>query len=125
MPGASVAAQRSKVFWRSGKGGGKMLRPDILLEREGERPVILDTKWKLLTAPIPSDQDLKQIFAYDALWAAREGYLVYPRLESGGPSLGKYEKEINGCACGCGVLFAEVDPELWAGETLLESLEKS
>jgi len=120
--GLSVSAQKSKVFWRSDTGLKKKVRPDIVLERDGGSRTILDTKWKALYTTIPSDQDLKQVFTYDALWDALDGFLIYPRVSAIGTSVGIYEKEINGSRRRCGVVFAEVDPEHWADESLLAAI---
>lgn len=67
IDGCRCSGQRTKVFWRSNTGAVKTIRPDIVIEVEGKKCLILDTKWKILTTPIPGDQDLKQIFAYDTL----------------------------------------------------------
>lgn len=120
--GPSVSAQKSKVFWRSDTGLSKKVRPDIVLEWEVGSRTILDTKWKALYTPIPSDQDLKQVFTYDALWDAPDGFLIYPRVSDIGTSIGIYAKEINGSRRRCGVVFVEVDPEHWADESLLAAI---
>jgi 5-methylcytosine-specific restriction enzyme subunit McrC len=117
--GVSVRGQRSKVFWRSASGAVKTIRPDILIEREDGPTIVVDTKWKVLTTSVPGDEDLKQIFSYNALWNAQEGYLLYPRVGDGLNEKGAYGVTINGLERQCGVAFANVDPRTWSGEQLL------
>lgn len=82
IPGVRVKSQAQKVFW-SAPGGGRVARPDILVWTPGaEQPVVLDTKWKVLRDGRPSDDDLRQLFAYLHLWKAQRGILVYPRAAS-------------------------------------------
>jgi 5-methylcytosine-specific restriction enzyme subunit McrC len=120
--GYKISSQRMKVFWRSDNGSVKTIRPDIVIEMEGKKCLILDTKWKILPNPIPGDQDLKQIFAYDTMWDSDDGFLVYPKVSFDAVHGGRYEKEINGSRRGCTVVFTEVDPERWGQESLLEMI---
>jgi 5-methylcytosine-specific restriction enzyme subunit McrC len=64
--------QKSHLFWE-----GKLLRPDILLESDGKKMVI-DAKWKLLHGRKPSDDDLKQLYAYNKITGCSHGVLLYP-----------------------------------------------
>ncbi len=69
--------QVRSLFWQ-----GKTIRPDIVLtyERGGQQhKIILDTKWKVLTSPQPSDNDLKQIYTYNLHLGAQKGALLYPK----------------------------------------------
>lgn len=56
------------------------LRPDIVLRCRGKRPVVLDTKWKLLGGANdkPSIGDMYQMFAYAKRYGAVRVVLVYP-----------------------------------------------
>ena len=61
--------------------GTRGIRPDIeaTLELGGiQKRVILDTKWKLPVNGIPSDDDLRQMFAYNVHFGGRRGVLLYP-----------------------------------------------
>lgn len=79
IPGLRVKSHAQKVFW-SAPGGGRVAKPDILVWTPGaERPVVLDTKWKVPREGQPADDDLRQLFAYLHLWKAQRGVLVYPR----------------------------------------------
>lgn len=69
-----IRAQASKPFWAQRK-----LRPDLWLSHQG-RHYILDTKWKILKRPAPSDEDLRQMFAYNHSFEATQSLLVYPNV---------------------------------------------
>ena len=78
VPGLVVKTQSRRVFWQSDARAKKMLRPDILVEREGQTVLIVDTKWKVNDGSPPDDGDLKQIFAYNELFGCKESVLLYP-----------------------------------------------
>lgn len=78
----SVSGQPSKIFW-----GSKTIRPDIVIQYEVEnngvkapKKAIIDTKWKVLSDHAPSDDDLKQIFAYNIHFGATQSTLLYPQV---------------------------------------------
>lgn len=121
-PGMKVYGQRSKVFWRSGTGQAKTIRPDIVVETPDGHRRIIDTKWKIPTGGVPADQDLRQIYVYNLFWEARDGYLVYPSADDTWISEGRYAS-LPGHPCrGCGVVATSYDPETWKLETLLDQL---
>ena len=74
--GMKVSFQNSKLFWES-----RSMRPDLVLIQNGDN-VILDTKWKIIDNAHPSDQDLRQVFAYNIYWEAKKGYLIYPKTKN-------------------------------------------
>ena len=47
---------------------------------ENEETFVIDTKWKILDQvnPKPSDDDLKQMYAYNLYWGATKSMLLYP-----------------------------------------------
>lgn len=67
--------QPQKKFWDT-----KTLRPDILLEKETKKWVI-DIKWKMPSQGKPSDNDLRQIYAYAKAFNAESGLLIYPKAD--------------------------------------------
>ena len=76
-----VQGQVSRRFW-----GYKSIRPDVLIKVQSETGVqqfILDTKWKIPSGNLPSDEDLKQIYTYNQQFTSNHGFLVYPRARSG------------------------------------------
>ena len=117
-----IHGQSYKVFWRAETGTIKTLRPDIVMERPDGTVVVVDTKWKILTAAIPGDQDLRQIYAYEALWKAFDGFLLYPQTAECGEGNGSYSVRVDEKIARCGVLFAQVDPKQWGQDLLLERM---
>ncbi len=76
----TVEGQSRDLFWHSNDFQAH-LKPDIVLRGPENRNLVLDTKWKLLDGNRPSDQDLRQLFAYQHQWKAAEGFLIYPDRE--------------------------------------------
>ena len=75
-----VEAQRSAGFWMPVANGRKRrLRPDYVLTSRTNPAdvVVIDTKWKVVDGQ-PSDEDLRQIFAYNQLFETGKGILLYP-----------------------------------------------
>jgi len=92
-----VRAQAKKIFWYGDTGERVRQKPDIIIETDDKPQYILDTKWKIISNR-PSEDDIRQMFAYNRLFCARQAFLVYPgesRIISGE----FYEKDENG-ACG-------------------------
>ncbi len=79
LSGVRVHAQRGRDFWVPTEGAGSRLKPDLIVERAGERPLILDAKWKIPSKGRPEDGDLRQLFAYLHAFDGEESALVYPR----------------------------------------------
>ena len=81
-PDLMVKGQSNKIFWRTANSC-KRLKPDIAVCRKGEdKPMlIIDTKWKTPDSGRPSDEDLRQIYAYLKLWKCSKGILLYPGPE--------------------------------------------
>ena len=72
-PDVKVRRQLSKNFWQR-----HTIRPDILVEIEGQK-IILDTKWRMLKRAQPSADDLKQLFVYMNYFNAPTAFLLFPR----------------------------------------------
>lgn len=98
-------AQNSKEFWK-----GKTIRPDILGEYkpsgdEPKRQFIIDTKWKIPKDGYPDDGDLKQMFTYNVHFGAKQGVLLYPKMEGSQEASSPYreseavKKEFNDHTC--------------------------
>ncbi len=71
-----VIGQPSRKFWNH-----RNLKPDIIIEKDNER-FVLDTKWKILKNTSPSDNDLRQMFAYSNIFNAKKAILVFPKTAS-------------------------------------------
>jgi 5-methylcytosine-specific restriction enzyme subunit McrC len=68
-----VLPQRSTPLDQAGQVA---LRPDLILQRDGCPPLVLDTKYKLPGPPVPAD--LYQLVTYCQALGASHGVLVYP-----------------------------------------------
>lgn len=88
-----VRAQVPKYFWREEGGKRRRMKPDIVLTKE-KKSIVLDTKWKNLYGGNPSDEDLRQLFAYHKYFDAQKVALVYPGLKEHSKS-GNYLCAIN------------------------------
>lgn len=74
-----IEGQASQRFWAS-----RSIRPDVVIEfpSHAQGRLILDTKWKIPNGDQPSDEDLKQMYAYNLHFAAENSLLVYPRADA-------------------------------------------
>lgn len=73
-----IRSQHKSLFWNN-----KSIRPDIIIELKsdgGLERIILDTKWKVLKQPYPSDSDLKQMYVYNLHFGAKQSFLLYPKV---------------------------------------------
>ena len=73
-----VIGQPNRKFWTHNQSS-RNLRPDILIQKDGKN-IILDTKWKILKRPSPSDEDLRQMYAYANIFKAEKTILIYPTV---------------------------------------------
>lgn len=91
-----VSFQNSDKFWEN-----KRIRPDIVLKTENETFVI-DTKWKIIEANNPSDDDLKQMFVYNLHWKAEKTLLLYPKTNQIDSNFGTFHYDNLGKKCKLG-----------------------
>lgn len=92
VPGLRVRAQSRLWFWRGADGARRILKPDLIVHTQDARIIVLDTKWKALRDERPSDEDLRQLYAYVENVGAREGFLLYPTTEEpDAPRRGRFE----------------------------------
>ena len=96
----SVSYQNSKYFWEK-----KTIRPDLVItDRESKKVrYIIDTKWKVIKANDPSDDDLKQMYAYNMYWGNERSMLLYPGSNQEKESFGEFHigrVEPNECKVG-------------------------
>ena len=124
----SVSFQNKQKFWED-----QEIRPDLVITEnkpQGNETYIIDTKWKVLDAnnPKPSDDDLKQMYAYNLYWDAKRSMLLYPNSKNIDEKFGNYwkgreEPKENQCKVGfINVLNqnAELDQEI--GDKVLTKL---
>ncbi|GJM31319.1 MAG: hypothetical protein DHS20C18_03200 [Saprospiraceae bacterium] len=68
-----VTRQSRRPFWDR-----RYLQADLVLTTATSR-IILDTKWKILSNPEPSMNDLRQMFVYAQFFDADQTVLLYPK----------------------------------------------
>jgi 5-methylcytosine-specific restriction enzyme subunit McrC len=126
--GITVSFQNKQNFWES-----RTIRPDIVLLHNtefGTNTYVVDTKWKILDTnnPKPSDDDLKQMYAYNLYWNAKKSMLLYPHSNSVDESFGKFWKgaptpEDNQCKVGfVSVLDENNYLDIKIGEKIIDKL---
>lgn len=72
-----IRAQAKKIFWTGITGERIKQKPDMVIE-ENENPIfIIDTKWKIIDRR-PSEDDIRQMFAYNRLFGTSIAFLAYP-----------------------------------------------
>ncbi|MFT7036944.1 MAG: 5-methylcytosine-specific restriction enzyme subunit McrC [Cyclobacteriaceae bacterium] len=104
----SIDFQASDEFW-----GSRKMKPDLIIEDRGNKYVV-DTKWKVINNAEPSDEDLRQIFAYNQYWDTEKGFLLYPKTnESPSTKPKEYHKGLtsNNIKMTCQVLYLNVISE--------------
>jgi len=73
----AVLPQQKKPYWKLTGHSAVRLKPDILVKKNG-KAFVIDTKWKVLDRPRPSDEDLRQMYAYLKYFQAEQAVLCYP-----------------------------------------------
>lgn len=101
----SISDQVSKKFWAH-----KTIRPDILMSFKQEEQIknlIIDTKWKLMDGPVPSDADLKQMFVYNLYFSSDRSILLYPNngLDDRSKTEFQYSDWVQNSSHGCEMKF--------------------
>jgi 5-methylcytosine-specific restriction enzyme subunit McrC len=102
----NIQPQRKLKFWQN-----KEIQPDIVLTKKGNIPemtenYIIDTKWKIIDPTKPSDEDLKQMYAYNMYWDCERSMLLYPTNQEKVTSYGSFhkgrakDKNLNQCKLG-------------------------
>lgn len=118
----TVTAQNSKNFWKPDNGYHSKIRPDIVLNKDENNCVVLDTKWKNLNGGNPSPDDLRQMFVYHEYYNANKVALIYPsseKSEIGGvfANSKSSDKSIKNCS----VIGLEVLPNIKAWQTEIKN----
>lgn len=109
----TIAAQNTKNFWKPKTGYRSKMKPDIVLNKDKEDCIVLDTKWKNLNGYNPSPEDLRQMFVYMKYYNANKVALVYPGINSEIKS-GEYYQETTGDLGGeeCSIISVEVNKNI-------------
>jgi len=126
VDGYKIGFQNSQKFWNT-----KTIRPDLVVSKyeQGElKTYVIDTKWKVIDNRYPSDDDLKQMFAYNLYWDAGRSMLLYPKVLDYEESYGVYHKgREKGNTCKLGfvdVLDSTGKLDLNIGKVILNKLEE-
>lgn len=102
-----VNYQGRQEFWNT-----RLIKPDIILVKD-KITYIIDTKWKIVAPNKPSDDDLKQMYAYNMYWDAPKSMLLYPMVDNksdgdfGDFHKGRAKKVDNKCKVGFVSVFNE------------------
>jgi len=120
-----VNFQNNMKFWED-----KTIRPDLVIDRRMEdgstEKYIIDTKWKIIDVNHPSDDDLKQMFAYNLYWGAEKSMLLYPKTKDRDEKFGHFHKKLlsdNKCKLGfIHILDKDGMLDLKIGEEILRKL---
>lgn len=117
-----VKAQNKKVFWKSDHSQ-KKLKPDILLipKDTSNEKIVIDTKWKTPAKLKPSDNDLRQIFAYNRLFDSQSGILLYPGSDK--QAIGSFKTEFGGTCTLQSISVLDNAGRLLVSEKLLSFFE--
>jgi len=98
-----ISFQNSQKFWEK-----RTIRPDLVVDKtigDAKETFIIDTKWKVIDSRNPSDDDLKQMYAYNLYWDAEKSLLLYPKITDQAESFGTFHKgRINGNKCKLGFI---------------------
>lgn len=120
----SVEFQNSQKFWET-----KTIRPDIVVTKKNGNETetfVIDTKWKVIDYRNPSDDDLKQMYAYNIYWNSGKSMLLYPKIQEFPEKFGTFHKgRENGNACKLGFINVLDDTgklDLGIGKIILEKL---
>lgn len=118
----TVECQRSKLFAESGKDKFA-IRPDVILKKDKETVLILDTKWKLLDKDEKhcgiSQDDMCQMYVYSGILGCKNALLLYPARNEGVGTIGSYKFSAGGAVVGIetiGVDFTHKESAGFAGE---------
>ncbi|RBA29083.1 McrC family protein [Flavobacterium tibetense] len=83
--GYQISFQNKEDFWET-----KTIRPDIVITSNTGEIFVIDTKWKIVEANKPADDDLKQMFTYNLHWKAEKSMLLYPKVNQEDSKFGEY-----------------------------------
>jgi 5-methylcytosine-specific restriction enzyme subunit McrC len=78
----TITAQNTKDFWKPTVGNNSKMKPDIVINKDNDDCIVLDTKWKNIKQSNPSSHDLRQMYVYMKYYNAKRVALVYPNAQS-------------------------------------------
>jgi len=100
--GIVVSTQERHLFWSPRGHASRRVRPDIVIRAKapsgtGATLLVIDTKWKVPSKGLPSDDDLKQMFVYNELLDGARSILLYPATTSSMAVSGVYARRTHIC----------------------------
>jgi 5-methylcytosine-specific restriction enzyme subunit McrC len=100
--GLRVCTQERYVFWEPQRHNWRKVRPDIVVraqggDGDGQPLLVADTKWKVPSRGLPSDEDLKQMFVYNELLGGTRSVLLYPATSTSAAASGRFATKSHGC----------------------------
>lgn len=114
--GSTITAQNTKDFWKPTVGYSSKMKPDIVINKDRDDCIVLDTKWKNLKQTNPTSHDLRQMYVYMKYYNAKRVALVYPNNESSIKSGFFYEEaesELSNNDCSLISIGVLEDIKLW------------
>ena len=89
--GYEVKYQDGQHFWEE-----RSIKPDLVIHRtldDGKKSIyIIDTKWRIPENNQPSDDELKQMYAYNIYWDSPRSILLYPEVNPQVEEFGVFHK---------------------------------
>lgn len=86
-----IIYQDGQRFWEN-----RTIRPDMVVRRslaDGKKDTyVIDTKWRIPENNQPSDDELKQMYAYNIYWDAPKSILLYPEITPQSEYFGHFHK---------------------------------
>jgi len=107
-------------------GARATIKPDIVINKDKEDCIVLDTKWKNLNGYNPSPEDLRQMYVYKNFYKAKKVALIYPGTQTTFKS-GKYfiegTTEISESECSVISINVENEIHVWQ-KTIAKKIEE-
>jgi len=86
-----IIYQDGQRFWEN-----RTIRPDLVIRHsladDKKETYVIDTKWRIPENNQPSDDELKQMYAYNIYWDAPKSILLYPEITPQSEYFGHFHK---------------------------------
>lgn len=115
-PKFEVEDQKVESFWKINNQRMSYFKADIFIKHKGLN-YVLDTKWKNLDDDKPSNDDLRQMFAYLHYYDAKKTALLYPNVKELTVTGNYYKRDHDMKDEECSLLKipVETDIKIWQG----------